>query len=65
MKAEFCCYILLVRMVYIYLTDYCLGKAGHVLCKHFHLLAEATTRAQLIINESLCMPFKHEGVCVL
>lgn len=52
-------------MVYIYLTDYCLGKAGHVLCKHFHLLAEATTRAQLIINESLCMPFKHEGVCVL
>lgn len=65
MKAEFCCYILLVRMVHFYLTDHCLGKAGDVLCKHFHLVAEAKTRAQLITNRSLCRPFMHEGVCVL
>lgn len=52
-------------MVYLYLTAHYLGKAGDVLRKHFHLLAEAKTRAQLIANGRLCMPFMHEGVCVL
>lgn len=65
MRAEFCSCILLVQMVYFYLTEHCLGQSGDVLCKHFHLLGEAKTRAQLITNESLCMPFMHEGVCVL
>lgn len=54
MNAEFCCYTLLVRMVYFYLTEHSLGKAGDVLCKHFRWFAEAKTRAQLITNENLC-----------
>lgn len=65
MKAEFWCYILLVPMVYFYLTDHSLGKAGDVLRKHFGWFTEARTRAQLITNENLCLPFMHEEACVL
>lgn len=57
-KAQILCCIPSLWTAHFYLTD----QAEEVLRKHFHLQRHVH---QLITNGSLCVPFMHEGACML